>query len=93
MLFLVPNFYCIQDEDKVALGAFRLPDESFYGIPLLLGDLMKEENISLFGFLHVLKLSILAANIMLYKRNGITFLRELNSPDINTSSPPSNRMT
>lgn len=74
-------------EARVVLGAFCLPDESFYCIPLFLGNLIQKEKI----YSHVfLKLSILAANIILYPQNGITFRRWLNSPESSTCSPPSN---
>lgn len=40
---------------RVVLGAFRLPDESFYCVPLLPGDLPQKEKVNLMRFLCVFK--------------------------------------
>lgn len=40
---------------RVVLGAFCLPDESFYSVPLLVGNLTQTEKGNFMWFLHIFK--------------------------------------
>ena len=40
---------------RVVLGAFGLPNKSFYYVPLILGDLPQKEKVNLMRFLCVFK--------------------------------------